>query len=113
MQSKHQKFSPRTRHALRLLSGLIEEARRHRHWTQRELAERIGISRATLQSLLKGDPSVAIGSYLEAAILLGVPLFGTDTGELAGLAQQQQQRLALLPGKIVHRSEEKTLDDDF
>ncbi|WP_280562092.1 MULTISPECIES: helix-turn-helix transcriptional regulator [unclassified Chromohalobacter] len=113
MQTKRQTLSPRTYHALQLFANLIEEARRHRRWTQRELAERIGISRATLQSLLKGDPSVAIGSYFEAATLLGVPLFGTDSGNLADLAQQQQQRMTLLPGKTVHRNEENLPDDDF
>ena len=38
----------------------------------RAFSIRVGCSRATLQKMLKGDGSVALGKYLEAAQLLGV-----------------------------------------
>lgn len=49
-------------------------AGRRRHFprdSQQDFARRIGVSRATYQKMEKGDRNVALGSYLEAARLLG------------------------------------------
>lgn len=40
--------------------------------TQDDFARRIGVSRYTYQKMEKGDPGVAMGSYLRAADLLGI-----------------------------------------
>ena len=40
--------------------------------TQDDFARRVGVSRYTYQKMEKGDPSVALGSYLRAAQLLGI-----------------------------------------
>lgn len=40
--------------------------------TQEDFARRIGVSHYTCRKMEKGDPSVAMGSYLRAAILLGL-----------------------------------------
>lgn len=39
--------------------------------SQQDFARRIGVSRATYQKMEKGDRNVALGSYLEAARLVG------------------------------------------
>lgn len=52
----------------------LREAR-HRVYprdTQDDLARRIGVSRYTYQKMERGDPSVALRSYLAAAVLLGI-----------------------------------------
>lgn len=49
-------------------------AGRRRHFprdSQEDFARRIGVSRATYAKMEKGDPGVALGSYLEAARLIG------------------------------------------
>ncbi len=40
--------------------------------TQDDFARRIGVSRYTYQKMERGEPGVAMGSYLRAAELLGV-----------------------------------------
>lgn len=40
--------------------------------TQDDFARRLGVSHYTFRKMEKGDPSVALGSYLRAAILLGL-----------------------------------------
>lgn len=48
---------------------------RHRRFprdTQDDFARRIGVSRYTYQKMERGDPGVALRSYLTAAALLGI-----------------------------------------
>lgn len=40
--------------------------------TLEDFALRIGVSRATLQRMEKGDLSVSLGKYFQAAVLLGL-----------------------------------------
>ncbi len=40
--------------------------------TQDDFARRVGVSRYTYQKMERGEPGVAMGSYLRAAELLGV-----------------------------------------
>lgn len=40
--------------------------------SQADFARRVGVSRYTWQKAEKGDPSVAMGTYLHAARLLGI-----------------------------------------
>lgn len=60
---------------LKQLAALGERLRlaRMRRQLQTELfAERVGVSRETLRRIEKGDPSVAIGTYLRALRVLGL-----------------------------------------
>lgn len=47
-------------------------ARKRRKLTMKQVAERAGISRTTLYSIEKGDPSVAMGSYFNVLRVLGL-----------------------------------------
>lgn len=47
-------------------------ARRRRSLTATLFAERMGVSRDTLNRLEKGDPAVALGTYLRALRVLGL-----------------------------------------
>ena len=58
---------PETEKILGQMGLQIKYARLRRKWTSEWVAERAGISRATLVSIEKGSPSVAMGCY--AAVL--------------------------------------------
>lgn len=57
------KILPQTEAILSQMGGQIKLARLRRRLTTELVAERAGISRATLNKVEKGSPSVAIGIY--------------------------------------------------
>lgn len=60
---------------LRILESLgndIRVARLRRNLTAENIAERAGISRLTVHRIENGSPSVAIGSYLQVLVALGL-----------------------------------------
>jgi transcriptional regulator with XRE-family HTH domain len=101
--------TPKTRDAVRVLGAQISAARARRRWTTARLAEQINVSLPTLRKIERGDPTVAIGSVLDAAVAVGVPLFGPDADRLAA---HIEDRIALLPARITPIGDEG-LDDDF
>ena len=62
------------REAIVELGRLVAAARRERRFTQQELAERVGVGRMTIHRLERGAPEVALGTYLTAAWVLGLPV---------------------------------------
>lgn len=103
-------LSHATREALELLGTSIRVARLHRRWTIRELAERVGVSHVTIQKVERGDPGVALGTALEAATLVGLPLFHPDADVRARELDHRRRELALLPTRA---REAGPVDDDF
>lgn len=108
---KDRTYSRYTREAAALLAKQVQLGRKQRKWTEHELAERAGISRATLQKIEKGDLSVAIGLVFEVAVLVGVPLFDEERTSLATHITRTDDKLALLPSTV--RKRRKTVDDEF
>jgi transcriptional regulator with XRE-family HTH domain len=108
---KERVYSRYTHEATTLLAMKIRLGRKQRKWTEHDLADRAGISRATLQKIEKGDLSVAIGLVFEVAALVGVALFDEDHGSLASHIAHTEDKLALLPKSV--RFSRKTVDDDF
>jgi len=103
-------LSPQTREALEILAASIRAARLRRGWTEAELAERVGVSRPTIVNLEAGRSGVAIGTVLEAATLVGVPLFTDDAERRASYGALKSTELALLPATARPR---RAVDDDF
>ncbi|MEX0868808.1 MAG: helix-turn-helix domain-containing protein [Nitriliruptoraceae bacterium] len=101
--------TPKARDAARILGAQIAAARRRRRWTAARLAEQINVSLPTLRKIERGDPTVAIGTVLDAAVIVGVPLFGRDVDRLA---DHIEDRVALLPKRVTPIGDEG-LDDDF
>lgn len=66
----------------------------------------------TIRQVAKGSPRVAIGTYFEAAALVGVSLFTDDPDTLNREQATQRERLTLLP-KRVNRQPQEPIDDDF
>jgi transcriptional regulator with XRE-family HTH domain len=52
--------------ALKKLGGDLKDARRRRRIKAELMAERLGVTRSTLDRMEKGEPSVGIGTYLTA-----------------------------------------------
>lgn len=112
MKTRHVTLSPKASLSLRLFAELIEEGRLRKGWTRDELAERVGVGVVTIRQVAKGSPRVAIGTYLEAAALVGVSLFTDDLDTLKQEQATQRERLTLLP-KRVRRQPQEPIDDDF
>lgn len=114
MAVKKRTYSRYTREACVLLGKEITLGRKERKWTERELASRAGISRATLQKIEKGDLSVASGLVFEVAALVGVKPFEEEGSPLtlAGHIAHADNRLASMPSSVRKRRK-KRIDDEF
>ncbi|PIE63538.1 MAG: transcriptional regulator [Desulfobacterales bacterium] len=104
-------YTIQAREAALLLGKQIQLGRKQRKWTEQNLAERAGISRATLQKIERGEMTCAIGLVFEVASLVGVNLFEADRFSLAMQIEQASDKIALLPKRI--RPETRVADDDF
>jgi transcriptional regulator with XRE-family HTH domain len=108
-------LSPQTRTALQILGTQLATARRTRRWRLADLAERAGVSIPTVRNIEHGSPTVAIGTVFEVAHLLGVPLYGADSGaELRSIHGRFVDRMAVLPARVrTTASDAEDLDDAF
>ncbi len=112
-------YSRYAQQAAQLLGQHIKLARKRKQWTQKELAERAGVGRTTVQKAEKGHMGLEIGLAFELASIVGVSLFTPEistqsTGERASLdpsIRHAQELLTLLP-KTIHK-QRKEVDDDF
>ena len=111
MPGKPRTYSRLSEEALVLLGKQIRLARKGRRMSERDLSDRIGVARSTLQRIEKGDPAVEIGLVFEAATLTGVDLFVPEASTLAPQISRIDDRLALMPGSI--RGTRRVLDDEF
>ena len=64
---------PKTMRQLEIVGEQIRLARLRRKYSVYLIAERAGISRATLWKVEKGDPGVAIGIYAKVLAAIGLP----------------------------------------
>ena len=93
--------------AVGVLGTSIRAFRLKRRWSVALLAQRVGVSKPTITKIERGDPSVSIGTVFEAALIVGVDLYG-DNSELAGSVARNE--LALLPQRGRTR---RVADNDF
>ena len=111
MMAKQRTYSKYTREAANLLGKQIKLGRKQLRWTEKNLADRAGITRATLQKIEKGEMSTAIGSVFETAALVGVKLFDSERLPLSMHIEQTEDKIALLPQRI--KARKKVVHDDF
>lgn len=109
--TKQRTYSKYAHDAVILLGEQIKLGRRQRKWTGHNLADRAGISRATLQKIENGEMSCAIGLVFEVAALVGVNLFEQDKLPLSRHIEQTRDKIAVLPKRIQVKT--KAVDDDF
>ena len=98
-----------TRHIVKYLGHAINIARKERKMSESELAERLGVRETFVQEIQKGDPNIAVGSYIEAATILGIPLLGGDANHIRNLTSMLGYMNRLIP----ERTRNKDLHDDF
>lgn len=107
-------MSPMAAEAARLLGAQIRLGRHDRRWSAAELAERAGISQATVLAIEAGKPAPSIGNVLNLAALVGLELFNqSDPLEIALARRRAEDRLALLPAHVRKRDQADDGDYDF
>ncbi len=109
-EARKRAYSRYALEGLVLLGKMIRLGRKQRRLTAHELAERIGVSRSTLQRIEKGDPKVEIGLMFEAAAIVGVKLFDADEKGIAALSDRTDDRIAVLP-KHVYKAGKRIVDE--
>ncbi|MDO6461345.1 helix-turn-helix transcriptional regulator [Granulosicoccaceae sp. 1_MG-2023] len=88
------KTSESTRLLLRNFGQRIRKERLALALSQSELGAKIGVTRYTVGALENGSDKVAIGTVIEAALAVGLPLSGTrheDIGQVIGDAPLSQR----------------------
>ena len=109
--AKKRTYSKHAQEAVILLGEQIKLGRKQRKWTEKNLADRAGISRATLQKIENGKMNCAAGLTFEVATLVGINLFEQDKHSLSKQIVQTRDKAALLPKRI--KTKTKEVDDDF
>jgi ribosome-binding protein aMBF1 (putative translation factor) len=109
--AKQRTYSKYAQEATTLMGEQIKLGRKQKTWSEKNLADRAGISRATLQKIENGEMTCAIGLVFEVAALVGINLFERDKHSLAKQLEQTRDKVALLPRRIKTRPNE--IDDDF
>ena len=107
----HRTYSRQNLEALELLGQMIRVGRIDRKMTAQEMANRAGISRPLLRRIEGADPSCAVGSVFEVAVIAGVPLFGGEPDRLQAQRSALTERLSLLPQRT--RKSRRVIRDDF
>lgn len=104
---------PQVQDALSVWGQLIRRGRIERAWTAKDLAARANVSEQTVLSAEAGHRGTAVGTMMNLADLVGVPIFGIeDRAELAIRRQRGEEMLALLPSRV-RRSQGGAVDEDF
>lgn len=86
--------------ALAVLGQQIHEGRLAKGWTVLDFAGRLGADPRTVRAIETGSPTVSIGLVFNAAVLVGVRLFGLDPVELTEARRRGDDTLALLPSRV-------------
>ncbi len=111
MMAKQRTYSQYARQAAVLMGEQIKLERKQRQWTVQNLADRAGISRATLQKIEHGEMSCAVGLVFEVATLVGVKLFEPGSMPLSKHIEHTRDKIALLPHRI--KTRKVVVYDDF
>ena len=109
--AKQRTYSRYAEQAAALMGAQIHLGRKQRQWSEQNLADRAGISRATLQKIEGGRMSCAIGLVFEVAALVGITLFESDNVPLSKHIEHTRDKVALLPQRI--KATQKAVHDDF
>lgn len=109
--AKQRTYSKYAQEAAVLMGEQIKLGRKQRRWSEKNLAERAGISRATLQKIENGEMSCAVGLVFEVATLVGIKLFESDNMRLSKHIEHTRDKIALLPQRM--KVTKKAVRDDF
>jgi ribosome-binding protein aMBF1 (putative translation factor) len=93
-----------TKSTVSYLGNLIKLARKERGFSQHELAERINVSRSSIQRVELGNTKAHIGVVFEACFVLGIPLMGCDKEHVNNLSRMLSYMNRLIPGDIQNKN---------
>ncbi len=110
MSRRPHAYSRQTEAAAKLLGEQVRLGRLSRRWTVEELAERAGVNHGTIRKVERGDLTVGLGPALEAAVLVGVPLFADEPDGLGSALREVRADLAMIPSRA---RRPKAVDVDF
>ena len=98
MSKEHARiYSKHTKSTVELLAMAIAIARKEQGLSETIVAEKINVSRSTVQRIEKGDLKVGIGLYFEAAWAVGVKILAPDDESLKQQLTHNKDILRLLP----------------
>jgi transcriptional regulator with XRE-family HTH domain len=104
-------YSRHTKSAVQLLSVAIAIARKEQRLSETAVAEKINVSRSTIQRIENGDLKVGIGLYFEAAGAVGIKILAPDDELLKQQLTHNKDVLRLLPKSA--QPSRKVVDDNF
>lgn len=97
--------------ALRKVGRDISDARRRRRITIELMAERAGVSRATIGKIERGDPTTSIGGYSAVLFVLGMTERLSDLMDAAHDLTGRQLDEEKLPKRVRLPSSKKSEDN--
>lgn len=100
MAKRRVETTPEAAEAIAILGQQIRRGRHRKGWTVASLAARIGVSPPTITAIEAGSPGASIGNVLNAAVTVGVRLFGAERDELTTLRRRGEEVIALLPQRV-------------
>lgn len=102
---------PEAAEAIAVLGQQIRLGRQRRGWTVASLAARVGVSPPTIRAIEAGSPGASIGTVFNAAVTVGVRLFGADRAELIALRRRGDEIIALLPQRVIEDRADDAVPD--
>lgn len=106
-------LTPEASEAIAILGQQICLGRQRKGWTVASFAARVGVSPPTITAIEAGSPGASMGTVLNAAVTVGVRLFGADRDELLAARRRGEEILALLPSRVVERRGSDDAVPDF
>ena len=103
--------TPEAAEAIAILGQQIRLGRQRKGWSVASLAERIGVSPPTITAIEAGSAGAAIGNVLNAAVTVGVQLFGAERDELIALRRRGEEIIALLPQRVIEERADDAVPD--
>ncbi len=97
--------------ALHKLGNDISNARRRRRITIQLMAERAGVSRATIGKIEKGDPTTSIGGYASVLFVLGMTTRLSDLVDAVHDLTGRQLEEEKLPQRVRLPNSKKNRED--
>jgi transcriptional regulator with XRE-family HTH domain len=98
--------APEAMEAIRVLGQQIRLGRQRKGWSAASLAARIGVHPNTVTAIEAGSPGTSIATVLNAAVAVGVRLFGADRDELVAMRRRGDELIALLPSRVFERGDD-------
>jgi DNA-binding XRE family transcriptional regulator len=103
--------TPEAAAAIAILGQQIRMGRQRKGWTVASLAARVGVSAPTIVAIEAGRPGTSIGNVLDAAVTVGVRLFGAERDELVAMRRRGEEVIALLPSRVVEERGDDAIPD--